>query len=104
MARRIAQVIYNTISGNGGSFRDGSAFSKYMPALAVGVQALKLEDNEYKPDNINIRINDSDDIQLGYTGIFELDLTDISQILNLKVIPNENTQQILVDLIYEEAN
>lgn len=101
MARRIAQVIYSTTSGNGGSFRDGSAFSYYMPALAVGVQALKTDNT---PDNINIRINDSDDIQLGYTGIFELDLTDISQILNLKVIPNDTTQQILVDLIYEEAN
>lgn len=102
MARKFKQLIYSDIS----DYKDwieGSIFTTDGPIVQLGVQVINLADSNSNSYQTKLRINNSNDIQIGYTGVFELDLTDISQISSLKIYPN-TTEKVIVDIVYEDGS
>ena len=77
----------------------GTAFQNYFPITQLGVQALP---------GTKMYINGSDNPAIvGFTGIFELDLTDGGEITNLAFdsksierIHNTPNASLIVDLVY----
>ena len=98
MAKKIQQIIYPN-SATEAQMQSGSVFNQYMPIINLGIQCInKQSENEI---NTYFYLNgNTDPINIGYTGIYELDLTNISQISKLQIFP-ENADKILVDIVYE---
>ena len=88
------EISYNTLC-------TGNIFNKFMPACHIGIQALPgtkfYLNGSYLP------------IVIGYTGIYELELDNTSQITSIRfddesinrIAKNDETF-LIVDLIYEE--
>lgn len=110
MARKFKQLIYPDstygVSYGKSVWEEGYIFTKDGPIIQLGVQVIKLSDPKSNSYSTKLRINNSNDIQIGYTGIFELDLADISQISSLKVFPPEGntTEKVIVDIVYEDGS
>ena len=110
MAKKFKQFIYynqdnidnNPIKISYSNLCTGDIFSEFMPACHIGIQALPgtkfYLNGSYLP------------IVIGYTGIYELELDNTSQITSLrfddesisKIAKNKETF-LIVDLIYEEG-
>lgn len=100
MARKIAQVYYepSKTTPTKNQLESGSIFEKYMPVVRLGIQSSP------NTNTTVFRLNGSaNDIKLGYTGIYELDLEGLSQISSLKVIPGEG-ETVLIDMVYESED
>ena len=87
---------------NMSNLASGSIFSKYMPIVQLGIQAI--------PGN-QFYLNDSPDpIIVGQTGIYELSLEGLSEITALEfyrgslnaINQNENAY-LIVDIMYEDG-
>lgn len=116
MAKRVKQVrYYNNGSQNnypnsssGGTVPydrnliSGTAFSKYVPILQLGIQALP---------GTKFYLNGSNNpIIIGSTGIYELDLQGLTEINSLQfdassiaLIQNNANAYLIVDMIYEDG-
>lgn len=78
----------------------GAQSAQVYPVLQVGIQA---------PAGTLILLNGLDstansDIEIGYTGIFELDLKNANTYitwLSIKSIPNPENYDIIIDFLYE---
>ncbi len=109
MAKYVQQFRYynegNTKNSPNGSFRrafvNGSVFSKYMPVIQLGIQALP---------GTKFYLNHSNKpIIIGYTGIYELNLEGLTTIesiefdnISLKTINDHDNASLIVDIIYEQ--
>lgn len=89
--------------GTYAAFLKGSAFSECMPVIHLGIQA---------PSGTKFYLNNSDNaIVVGYTGIYEIDVEDLTEITSLsfnvdslqQVGDNDNFY-IIVDLVYEQED
>lgn len=110
MARKVKQIRYygdnNAQNSEGVRFNSltgGDAFSKYMPVLQLGVQALPGTRFFLNGDNKN-------PIIIGGTGIYELDLNGEAEINSLQfaaasvnAIRNNNNAYLIVDMIYDNG-
>ncbi len=112
MAKRVKQVRYYADgSGNnyptvdGPTYRNlisGSAFSKYVPIVQLGIQSLP---------GTKFYINGANNpIIIGNTGIYELDLQGLTEISSLQfeassiaTISRNNGAYLIVDIIYEDG-
>ena len=106
MAKKIQQIIYHhPDSVIEEQMQNGSIFNQYMPIINLGIQCInKKEESENKINTyFYLNGNTDDPIYIGYTGIYELDLTNISQISKLQIFP-ENAGTILVDMVYESED
>lgn len=110
MARKFKQFIYPD-NGYGAGYgksewEAGSLFTQNGPIVQLGIQVINLADPKSNSYSTKLQINNSNNIQIGYTGIFELDLTDISQISSLKIYPPEGnmTEKVIVDIVYEDGS
>ena len=80
----------------------GSVFSRYMPILQLGIQALP---------GTKFYLNGSNNpIIIGNTGIYELDLQGLTEINSLSfdassisLISSNNNAYLIVDMIYDEG-
>lgn len=108
MAKRIMQFRYYSSSNSvnqptnatRNDFASGDVFKGYLPFTKLGIQALP-GTKFYLNDNI-------DEIIIGATGIYELDLEGISKITNLKfnanslnIISNSSNTGLIVDVVCE---
>ena len=116
MAKRVKQVRYyndgsqnnypnNSSVGTVPHYRNlisGTAFSKYMPILQLGIQALP---------GTKFYLNGSNNpVIIGSTGIYELDLQGLTEINSLQfdasslaLIQKNNNAYLIVDMIYEDG-
>lgn len=108
MARRIAQVRYygpndqrNTSSTTQNKFVSGSIFNPYYPIKQLGIQTLP---------GVRFRLNNATNypIIIGHTGIYELELDDKVDIINLafegasmRMIADNPEAYLIVDILYE---
>lgn len=108
MAKRIMQFRYygekntstNQPAVGASKFADGTVFKSYLPFTKLGIQALP---------GTKFYLNDSvDEIIIGATGIYELDLEGISKITNLtfnrqslSLISNSSNNGLIVDVVSE---
>lgn len=80
---------------------NGKVFEKFKPILQLGIQTLP---------GTKFYLNDSiDPIIVGYTGIYELELDDQTEIFNLTfnkdsmdLIDTNPNGYLIVDILYEE--
>ena len=116
MAKRVKQVRYyndgsqnnypsNSNAGTVPHYRNlisGSAFSKYMPILQLGIQSLP---------GTKFYLNGSNNpIIIGSTGIYELNLEGLTEINSLQfdasslaLIQNNVNAHLIIDIIYEDG-
>ena len=116
MAKRIKQIRYyndtannnypiNAQDGTKPTYRNlisGSVFSKYVPIIQLGIQALP---------GTKFYLNDSNNpIIIGNTGIYELDLQGLTEINSLQfdansinLIATNDNAYLIVDMIYEDG-
>lgn len=110
MAKYVQQFRYydegNIKNSPGSSYRrvfvNGSVFSKYMPVIQLGIQALP---------GTKFYLNHSNKpIIIGYTGIYELNLEGLATIesiefdnMSLKTIHENKNASLIVDIIYEQS-
>lgn len=113
MARKFKQLRFYNSGSNGqnepgdisgseliNAWSSGNIVSSYLPIVQLGITA---------PPGTKFYINGGTSIVMGYTGLFELDLTGTSgtidslrfDIGSLNLIDNNNAAQIYVDLVYE---
>lgn len=112
MAKQIAQYRYYNASDTSGrnqpaniaynNIVSGSIFSKTLPIIQLGIQAL--------PGTKFYLNNGVDPIIIGSTGIYELDLEGKSEITSLsfaassiKDIMNNMNGYLIVDCVYEDG-
>lgn len=82
-------------------YTNGTVFENNFPILQLGIQA---------PPGTRFKINEGDDIIIGTTGIFELDLEGKTEITKLMFDPvsmafinaNDNLS-LIVDTIYDDG-
>lgn len=82
----------------------GSAFTSCIPILQLGIQALP--GTEFYLNNPD----DSNPIIIGNTGIYELDLSGLSEIISLRfrqkslqLISENKNAHLIIDIIYEDG-
>lgn len=80
----------------------GSIFSKYMPVIQLGIQSL--------PGTKFYLNNSNDPIIIGNTGIYELDLNGLSEIIaiefdrqSINAITLNKNAYLIVDILYEDG-
>lgn len=110
MAKRIKQIRYYEDNSEKNSDKNltyedlvsGSAFAPYIPIVQLGVQAL--------PGTLFQLNNSEGNIIIGNTGIFELELTNGSEITemffdgaSIHNIRKNSNAYLIVDMIYEKA-
>lgn len=110
MAKRIKQVRYYEDGSSKNSDANikyqqlvsGSAFTAYTPITQLGIQAL--------PGTKFSLNNSQDSIIIGSTGIYELDLTDGSEVvaisfdpLSIQAIRTNANAYLIVDMIYDDG-
>lgn len=109
MARKVTQIRYygdnnaknypNELKGS--QLTTGIAFKKYMPIYQIGIQAI--------PGAAFSINNSTESILIGTTGIYELNVDNLTQITNLTfdkiTVKNVNESNglayIIVDILYE---
>ena len=107
MAKKIQQFRYypNGVSTyprglNANNLSGGNAFSQYLPIIQLGIQTLP---------GVKFRLNGaSNEIIVGSTGIYELDVSDGAAITmltfdaaSLKMIDESGTGYLIVDILYD---
>lgn len=82
-------------------YTNGTVFESNFPILQLGIQA---------PPGTKFRINNGDDIIIGTTGIFELDLegkTEITSLMfdavSMAFINANDNLSLIVDTIYDDG-
>lgn len=110
MARKIQQIrFYSTHSDKNyptgtttmATLKNGSAFINYLPIVQLGIQTLP---------GVVFRLNGANnDIIIGSTGIYELDVTDGAHLTglsfdekSLKMIDESGSGYLIVDILYEK--
>lgn len=81
----------------------GNAFANYLPIIQLGIQTLP---------GVKFRLNGaSNEIIVGSTGIYELDVSDGAAITmlsfdaaSLKMIDESGTGYLIVDILYDNSN
>ena len=110
MATKIAQVRYygenhslnQPLKITGANLRSGSVFSEYMPIKQLGIQTMP---------GVKFYLNNSiEPIIVGTTGIYELNVENMTEITTLNFDNNSinmiknssaSTSYIIVDILYE---
>ena len=111
MARKVQQIRYygegktslnQPASLNGAQLRSGSVFNKYTPMIQLGIQTMP---------GVKFFLNNSvDPIIVGNTGIYELNVENMTEITALSfdttainmINANPSTAYIIVDILYEQ--
>lgn len=83
-------------------FQNGSVFQGYYPIVQLGIQSLP---------GTKFYLNDSiDPIMIGQTGVFELDLSNNTEITSLKfdiaslkLIKANSGAYLIIDIIYDDG-
>lgn len=101
MAKKIAQIRATELT----SEKDISSnyFSKYMPITVLGIQEITTDKTRLGTTKLYIN-NSTEPVQMSYTGLFYLDLTDFSQISSLSIERIDNKMELLIDMIYEDGS
>lgn len=80
----------------------GSIFSPYMPVIQLGIQSL--------PGTKFYLNNSNDPIIIGNTGIYELDLNGLSEVIaisfdrsSINAITTSQNGYLIVDILYEDG-
>lgn len=80
----------------------GSIFSKYMPVIQLGIQSL--------PGTKFYLNNSNEPIIIGNTGIYELDLNGLSEVIaiafdrtSINAIATSQNGYLVVDILYEDG-
>lgn len=80
----------------------GSIFSQYMPVIQLGVQSL--------PGTKFYLNNSNDPIIIGNTGIYELDLNGLSEVIaiafdrtSINAVTTSQNGYLIVDILYEDG-
>lgn len=110
MAKKIKQFRYYSDNSNQNYPSDlrfrhlvsGTAFNSYTPIIQLGIQSMP---------GVKFYLNGSNNpIILGNTGVYELDLSGMTQINSLQfdansinLINSNNGAYLIVDIIYEEV-
>lgn len=113
MARKVQQIRYygDTKSDNdknqpegltGNRLRSGSVFNQYTPMKQIGIQTMP---------GVKFYLNNSTDpIEIGSTGIYELNVENLTEITALSfdatsinmINETPSTSYIIVDILYED--
>lgn len=111
MAKKIQQIRYypNNPAGKNypnnvtkATLKSGNAFSEFLPIIQLGIQTLP---------GVIFRLNGANnDIIVGSTGIYELDVSDGAQITSLAfdqasldMIDSSGSGYLIVDILYEKG-
>lgn len=112
MAKKIQQVRFYPGSPEGKNYpnnitiatlKSGNAFINYLPIVQLGIQTLP---------GVVFHLNGANnDIVVGSTGIYEIDVTDGAQITglsfdeaSLKMIDTSGSGYLIVDILYEKED
>ena len=110
MAKKIKQLrFYNSGSAQNEpanstttDWATGNVISNFLPIVQLGI---------YAPPGTQFYVNNGSAIIMGYTGLFELDMSNGGEInylrfdtSSLNLINSNSSAQIFVDIVYEGGN